>query len=362
MSNSKTAYIGLGSNLGDKSANIKNALKMLAQADCLRLLNSSDIICSKPLTGSGQSDYLNCVAQIETGISSRSLLKKLKDIEKSLGRKETVQKWSSREIDLDILIFGEEIINTPTLTLPHPQLHLRSFALAGLCQLDAQIVHPVIGDTVSVLAERLGGGSFFIEPRKPKLISIAGVIGAGKTTLAGALIEQFDCRLIKEAYETNPFMKQVYAGARELALDSQLYFLLSRTEQLSAESIGRSSVSVSDYIIDKEMIYAAAWLEGEQLSLYKKINSRIRESVVAPAVVIYLRLAPEICLERIHSRNRPYEQKIDLDFLKKLDIGYEQLFKNWNRCPLFRIDGAEFDFRRKSHAQTLTAKLRHYTL
>jgi len=360
MSKKTTAYLGLGSNLGDKAANIQSALEMLKKNVRISLERTSRTVKTMPLGGKNQNDYLNAVAKIKTDLIPHVLLETTKQIERSIGRQPATEKWDNREIDIDILFFGDEIINTESLTVPHPQLHLRSFVLDGLCELEPGLMHPILKDTVSVLAERLGGGDFFFDPEKPQLICIAGVIGAGKTTLSQAIAERLKCETIKEEYSVNPFLADVYAGNNALALDSQLFFLISRVEQLNPANLGAGRVVVSDYIIDKEKIYASAWLNNDQLKLYNKINAQMCKSVAVPAVVVYLKLDPAKCLERIHSRNRLYEQQIGLEFLETLHAGYENIFSNWTASPLLRVDASAHDFSQTDQADEFVKKIKAY--
>ena len=195
---------------------------------------------------------------------------------------------------------------------------------------------------------------------RPQLVSIAGVIGAGKTTLAEGLRDIFGFKLIKEAYDTNPFLPKVYAGQKSLALDSQLYFLLSRCEQLRPDGFAPDSVAVSDYIMDKEMIYARIWLDAVQFEIYRKINAVMSKTVAEPSIAIYLKLSPQKCLQRIKQRSRPYEQGIDLNFLEKLHIGYEKLFERFNRCPVITLDADSVDFRRSDEVKQFGKKINYY--
>ena len=126
MTKATLAYIGLGSNLGDRRACIRDALVMLADIPGVEVQRSSDIIETAPLAGFEQPKYVNCVAEIKTNLCARALYQKMAQIENSLGRVRQ-EKWSPRTIDLDLLLFGSEIINTAELTIPHPQIHLRSF-------------------------------------------------------------------------------------------------------------------------------------------------------------------------------------------------------------------------------------------
>ena len=146
----------------------------------------SNIIETTPLGGVNQPKYLNAVAEIKTTLSAQGLHKTLVRIETALGRVRG-EKWLPRTIDLDLLLFGQEVVNLPHLTVPHPQMHLRSFVLKGLQQLNGDLLHPVIKEPISELAKRLGGCDFVLNPDVPQLISMAGVIGVGKTTLTRKL-------------------------------------------------------------------------------------------------------------------------------------------------------------------------------
>lgn len=341
-----TAYIGLGSNLGDRRRFISDAVKMLEQTPGIEGVQATKPTETMPLGGLEQPKYLNSVAEIRTSLSAQVLHKRLKEIEDALGRKRG-DKWASRTIDLDLLLFGDEIIQTKTLTIPHPETHLRAFVLADLCKLDAKLMHPILNETVGVLANRLRGNNFLpagakncaAVPAVKQLISIAGNIGAGKTTLARGLAKYFSCDVIMEKYDTNPFLAKVYAGDKELALDSQLYFLTSRVEQLSPEKINKSKLAVTDYVFQKELIYADLLLSKEQRELYGRIYERMATGVVTPAVLLYLADSPRECLNRIHSRNRPYEQKIRMSFLEGIDAGYRKLTAEWNLSPVITLKG-----------------------
>ncbi|MBU1259783.1 MAG: 2-amino-4-hydroxy-6-hydroxymethyldihydropteridine diphosphokinase [Planctomycetes bacterium] len=380
MSGETTVYIGLGSNLGDREKNLNKALGLLAADRHINLFRTSSITETKPLadnppslppslklrrtrklrrTGK-QRDYLNRVAEIRTTLKADKLLKVLKKIESAMGRKKLVEKWSSRTIDLDILLFGNKKVRKKDLCLPHRQMHLRSFVLKGLCELDGEIVHPVLKESVSVLYSRLSGKDFYFDDDRPQLVSIAGVIGAGKTTLAEGLRDLFGLRLIKESYDSNPFLPKVYAGQKSVALDSQLYFLLSRCEQLRPDSFPPGSVAVSDYIMDKEMLYARIWLDSVQFEIYRKVNAAMCKTAAEPVITVYIKLPPKKCLERIKQRSRPYEQDIDLSFLEKLHIGYEKLFETFNCCPVITIDAEAVDFRQTQQIEAIGEKINYY--
>jgi 2-amino-4-hydroxy-6-hydroxymethyldihydropteridine diphosphokinase len=366
------AYIGLGSNLGDRKGFIHKALKMLAETKNIEVARASDLIETAPLGGANQPEYLNAVAQIKTALTAEDLHKTLLNIETSLGRtrkengstsspsRAKSREWSSRTIDLDLLLFGEEIINSPDLTVPHPQVHLRSFVLKGLRELNRELVHPVLKESIDELALRLNGADFVINGEQPQLVSVAGIIGVGKTTLVKKLSNILDCKCILEAYDKNPYLSDVYAGKKELALDSQLFFLTSRVAQLNNHSLKAGEMLFADYVFDKELIYAKHLLNAEQLALYHTIHKQVISDIAAPVLVIYLTDSVENCLERIHRRNRPYEQKIQPQFLDSLSRGHDELFADWGKCPVIRLSMPEFDYMQDENIQHLANQIRSY--
>jgi len=376
MPQTTIAYVGLGSNLGNRKKFVKDALKLLTNTNrvelgrvcfahhnrCINhveLVRVSNIVETSPLAGMNQPKYLNAVAEIRTTLTAQSLYKILARIEKTLGRVKR-EKWAPRTIDLDLLLFGQEIVNLPNLTIPHPQMHLRSFVLKGLCQLNPNLLHPVIKESVSGLADRLVGCDFVLNPNVPQLISIAGIIGVGKTTLAKKLSKRLRCKLLLEPYDQNPFLPEVYAGKYELALNSQLYFLTARTKQLNPDVLTPGRIIVSDYFFDKELIYANLLLNPQQLALYKNIYPQFAEKVAPPVLIIYMKDSSQKCLERIHKRNRPYEQKIKLQFLDALAAGHQRLFARWQTCPVIRLSGSNFDCTKSSDINHLANQIKYY--
>ncbi len=355
MRNPVTAYIGLGSNLGDRKNYIDEALKRLSKAENIKLAKVSDIIETEALASTEQPRYLNAVAELKTTLSAAHLHKTLSDIESGLGRARRGQ-WWPRTIDLDLLLFGREILESPDLTVPHTQMHLRSFVLKGLCQLNGELLHPEMKVSLNELNGRLNNSDFTLDPDKPQLVSIAGKIGVGKTMLATDLADLLGCEVLLEPYDSNPFMPDVYAGKKELALDSQLYFLTSRAKQLDASNLEPGRMYIYDYVFDKELIYARRLLNAQQLALYEEIYPPFAAQVTDPVLVIYMRDSDQNCLDRIHSRNRPYERQIDSQYLRRLDSDYEQLFKLWKLCPVIRISTSQ-----STDVDSLANQIKYYT-
>ena len=354
-----TAYIAFGSNVGDSAELVKSALKELRNLDGITVSAVSEFVKTQPLSKIDQPEFLNAVAKIETSFGAEELLKYTQQIERLLGR-ERHQKWGPRTIDIDILLYGDEIIDTPKLTVPHKQMHLRSFVLTPMCEIGAEVVHPVLRHPMSVLAKRLGGSDFYIDKNKPQLISIAGIIGVGKTTLGQGLSKALGCELICEAYEDNPYMDEAYAGKQDIALDWQLYFLISRLKQISKDHLESGGLYISDYVFAKEQIYAKKVLTSEQQKVYQENYAKVEPKIADPVLAIYLMDTPAACLERIKKRNRAYEQQIEVEQLEGYFDDYEKLFAEWNKCPAITLDVDKFNCLDEKNVRLLADEVRSY--
>ena len=145
------AYIGIGSNLGDRKANALEAMDRVAKLPATRVVRASSLYESEPL-GDAKTWFVNAVIEIETEAPPEMLLKKLKAIEESMGRKRVKGKrWGSRIIDLDILLCDGVVVEKRNLKIPHPEMHKRRFVLLPLAELAPHVVHPHLGQSVSAL-------------------------------------------------------------------------------------------------------------------------------------------------------------------------------------------------------------------
>jgi 2-amino-4-hydroxy-6-hydroxymethyldihydropteridine diphosphokinase len=149
---STTAYIGLGSNMGDKKGTCLKALDLLGRAG--RVVKVSSFYCTEPVGYQEQEDFVNAVAELETDISPEALLAGCHSIEDALGRSRELR-WGPRTIDLDILLYGDRVISGPAIVIPHPRLAIRRFVLVPLCEIAPQAVHPVFKKTVGHLLHEL---------------------------------------------------------------------------------------------------------------------------------------------------------------------------------------------------------------
>lgn len=146
-------YVGLGSNLGDRSGNLAEAAGRMERDPALFLRRVSRVYETEPL-GPPQPRYLNAVVQVDTLLSPRALLRRLLAIEEQMGRVRR-ERWGPRTLDLDLLLFGDRLVTEPGLSVPHPHLHERAFALAPLCDLAPAALHPGLRTTFEQLLEAL---------------------------------------------------------------------------------------------------------------------------------------------------------------------------------------------------------------
>jgi len=147
-----TVYLSLGSNLGNRFLNLARAIEKLDRQDGVKVLSRSSCYETDPVGHEEQPDFINMAVKIESLMPPDRLLNKIKEIEKSLGRAETFR-WGPRIIDIDILLYENEVISTPDLEIPHPMMHERAFVLLPLSEIAADARHPASGKNVKEMIE-----------------------------------------------------------------------------------------------------------------------------------------------------------------------------------------------------------------
>lgn len=147
-------YVGLGSNLNDKIKNLNEAIDLIAENSRINVLGRSSIYQTEPVGIKEQPYFLNMVLEIETALSPFELLDFLQGVERTMARKKEIR-WGPRNIDLDLLLYEDEVINSEKLILPHPRMHLRKFVLMPLAEVARDKIHPVYKKTITNLLQNL---------------------------------------------------------------------------------------------------------------------------------------------------------------------------------------------------------------
>ena len=151
--NLHTAHIALGSNLGDKAANLRRALELLDERG-VEVVKVSTFICTEPYGVTDQPQFLNAVCQVRTSLEPLALLHTLLGIEQEMGRVR-LRHWGERNIDLDLLLYEDVVMDTPELKLPHPDMQNRDFVLLPLAEIASEFIHPVLHKSIDELKENL---------------------------------------------------------------------------------------------------------------------------------------------------------------------------------------------------------------
>lgn len=178
-------------------------------------------------------------------------------------------------------------------------------------------------------------------------IAIEGTIGAGKTSLAGMLSAEFNARLILEQFEDNDFLPKFYKDPSKYAFPLELSFLASRFQQLKNElSVNDlfKSFTISDYFINKSLIFARQTLQDDEYALYAKLFNIINLSLPKPDLLVYLYLSVARLKSNIVKRGRPYEQDIEHSYLSKIQGGYFDYIRQQSDSRILIIDTNEIDF------------------
>jgi len=236
--------IGLGSNQGDRHAALEAAVAQLGQQPEIVLLARSAWRETSPIGGpADQSPYLNGAIRIETSLGPQQLLARLLQIEAERGRQRS-ERWAARPLDLDLLLYDRQVIDSPELTVPHPRMAWRRFVLEPAAEAAGAMLHPTIGWTVAQLLAHLNATRPYV--------AITGPIAAGKTRLARRLALAAAARLIAEQPDWDQ-LDAFYADPAGHGEAMELEFLVERARRLTddASNWPASGWTLSDFWFDQ---------------------------------------------------------------------------------------------------------------
>ena len=177
-------------------------------------------------------------------------------------------------------------------------------------------------------------------------IVIEGPLGVGKTSLAFMLAEKINGQTLLEDVEENPFLVNFYQNPVKYAFQTQVFFLLRRYEQALQNTqidLFKRTI-ISDYLFDKDRIFARANLDDKEFWLYEQLFQMLRKRVLPPDLVIFLQAKTEVLMERIEKRDRKYERSISFKYLEKINRAFNEFFFHYSDCPLLVINASKIDF------------------
>jgi 2-amino-4-hydroxy-6-hydroxymethyldihydropteridine diphosphokinase len=357
MNIQRTTYLSLGTNQGNKIENLQNAINLIAEK--VGPIQQISSVYETASWGFESHNFYNICLKVTTYFFSQKLINTLLNIETELGRKrKDSTEYIDRNIDIDILLFDNEIIFSETLTVPHPKMLERKFVLVPLVEIANTLYHPIEKKLLTICLQNCDDSSeisLINKPlKKPKHISekynyiaLEGNIGAGKTTLSKMMSDEFNAKIVLERFADNPFLPKFYEDKERFAFPLEMSFLADRYQQLSddlAQLDLFKNLIVSDYYIFKSLIFAQITLQKDEYLLYRKMFDLMYKEITKPDLYVYLYQNTDRLLENIKKRGREYEQNIEAGYLQKIHDGYKNFISTQQGLNILVIDVSEIDF------------------
>ena len=358
MKSQHQVVLSIGTNQGDRLKNIESCLQLIHH-EVATVVRVSKLY-ETPSWGFESDAFYNCAILVHTFDSAATILSKLLKIEQQMGRlKAETPGYQSRVIDIDIVAFDNKIVNTEQLQIPHPLMQDRIFVLKPMLDLNLEWIHPVLNQTVAelLLATNDKSDCVVVNSIESPLQNIAleqfnyvafeGNIGAGKTTLATKIAEDFNAKSVLERFADNPFLPKFYKDQNRYAFPLEMSFLADRYKQLSDDlsqfDLFKDFV-VADYHIFKSLIFAKITLADDEYRLYSNLFHIIYKEMPKPDLYVYLYQNSDRLLQNIKKRGRSYEQEIQAEYLDKINTGYLDYIKSQTDLNILIIDVSDRDF------------------
>ncbi len=358
MKSQNQVVLSLGTNQGNRLRNIENCIQLIHQevGTVIKISN----LYETPSWGFDSDAFYNCALVVHTFMSANTIVTKILNIEKQLGRvRDMTLEYQSRIIDIDLIAFNEEIIDSEKLQVPHPLMQNRKFVLLPMLDLNLNWIHPILhkkvpelleispDESVCSMVQKLENPLDSIPLEQFNYIAFEGNIGAGKTTLTTKIAEDFNAKTVLERFADNPFLPKFYEDQNRYAFPLEMSFLADRYKQLSddlAQFDLFKDFIVADYHIFKSLIFAKVTLQEDEFRLYKTLFDIVYREMPKPDLYIYLYQNTERLLANIKKRGRSYEQNIPADYLDKINSGYLDYIKSQTDLNVLIIDVSDRDF------------------
>ncbi|MBM6498942.1 MAG: 2-amino-4-hydroxy-6-hydroxymethyldihydropteridine diphosphokinase [Flavobacterium sp.] len=358
MNKQHQVVLSLGSNQGNRLENIKHCIASIHRE--IGTIIKVSRLFETPAWGFESEPFYNCAVVVHTHKDAHQVLEEVLLLEEALGRiRSDVEGYQARIIDIDVISFDEEIIASEKLKVPHPEMQNRLFVLVPMRDLNLDWRHPILQKYLHellLLSEDKSNIKVIQSLENPitkiplnnfNYIAIEGNIGAGKTTLANKLAEDFNAKMVLERFADNPFLPKFYEDQSRYAFPLEMSFLADRYQQISddlAQFDLFKDFVVADYHIFKSLIFAKVTLAEDEFRLYKTMFDIIYKEMPKPDLYIYLYQNTERLLQNIKLRGRSYEQEIPAEYLEKINSGYLDYIKSQKDLNVLIIDVSDKDF------------------
>ncbi len=358
MENKQIYYIALGSNLGDRYASLQAAVDFCFLE--IGSVNKLSRIYECEAQGFVGPSFYNACISLESKLSPEQVLDKLLTFETQAGRQRNQENYSSRTIDLDIIMVDELVLENKNLIVPHPKMHLRDFVLQPLSDIAPELAHPKMNCSVKELLSQLGQTNplelVHLWLKNPsdqyampdgQYLAIEGNIGAGKTSLARLIAAEFNAHLVLERFSENPFLPRFYKNPKRYAFSLEMSFLAERYQQINDDLSQLDLFSrfvVSDYFVFKSLIFSKVTLSEDEFVLYRKLFDILYKDTPKPDLYVYLHQSIDQLLLNIENRGRDYEASIQMDYLQRINDSYLEYLRTQQSFPVKIIDLTGLDF------------------
>jgi deoxyguanosine kinase len=350
--------LSLGSNEGNRLKNIELCLQLIHQE--IGTVIKVSKLYETPSWGFESEAFYNCALLLHTSKSPEQILEQVLEVEKKLGRIRTENAgYQSRIIDVDLIAFDDEILDLDHLQIPHPLMQNRKFVLLPFRDLNIDWQHPVLkksitellqitpDDSVCEVVQGLNSPLSSIRLNHYNYIAIEGNIGAGKSTLALKMAQDFNAKTVLERFADNPFLPKFYEDQSRYAFSLEMSFLADRYQQLSDDlsqfDLFKDFI-IADYHIFKSLLFSKITLEVDEFRLYRTLFDIIYKEMPKPDLYIYLYQNTDRLLQNIKKRGRSYEQDITAEYLGKINNGYLDYIKTQTDLNVLVIDVSDRDF------------------
>ena len=358
-------YLSIGSNLGDRLKFLQLAVGLISY----RISKVTDVsrVYETPAMGFKGNPFYNICVKMNTDLQPKSLLEKLLDIEKYLGRiRSSDSKPKSRKVDIDIVYFKKLIIKDKELFVPHKNMHERNFVLYPLLDICSDFKDPRNGKSIetlisiskdSLIPKKLEEKVYI--PEIKKVIAVEGLIGIGKTEFSRKLSDALFGELVLEEFD-EVLLEKFYKNPSERAFETEKSFLELRLEQHEDYKTRKKYPQIFDYLAHKSIIFARKTMTKSEFNKFQKDFNHCLDFFIKPEVVIILNQEINFILDKIKKRGRKFEKQIDRKYLDIIQSEYND-WKTKTKFKIYNLDLYDEDFKNNHSVflNTLNLFFRH---